>query len=70
MHEKRMPRRMSEAAPQFLVLSIIGINPDRAARQIWPELPKVYDKVVQAVQNAHRTMYWRLPIAAILTTTQ
>jgi hypothetical protein len=59
-YQKRVARRILEAecAARFLGLTVVGKNTCRAAREIWPQLPDVYEEVQQAIQLSGPDRLW------------
>lgn len=57
---KRVLIRMQEAerAADFLSLTIVGKNEERAAREIWRDLPKVREEVIAVMQHSAPDRIW------------
>ena len=59
-YQKRVARRILEAecAARFLGLTVVGKNTRRAAREIWLQLPDVYEEVQQAIKLSGPDRLW------------
>ncbi|HVY12511.1 MAG TPA: PIG-L family deacetylase [Alphaproteobacteria bacterium] len=59
-YARRVARRMKEAerAADFLGITPVVMNTQRAAREIWRELPSVRDDVLKAMQNCAPDRIW------------
>jgi GlcNAc-PI de-N-acetylase len=59
-YQKRVARRVFEAecAARFLGITIVKSNSQRAAREIWPQLPHVLQGVLRAIEFCDPDSLW------------
>lgn len=59
-YDVRITARMDEAAKaaEFLGLTVVGCNHNRAAREIWPQLEQVMDEVRTAIRSCAPDCIW------------